>query len=438
MARQGQLSLDAIRGTTTSPAAGRRDLRRALLHLRDRHEGPCNLATTRILWKRMGTAGVSNDLNSVVRSLAVAIRDSFQLVLLPPSLAVRERLRVDSGVHLSQDRPWHWLDERMPLSSVLRPSSCQRLLQEQHAHVLDALGANSSDARVNAARLLGLGSSQSRDHDQVNHLWYVELQLDGYYPVVPQRFRRHGMLWWFAALTTYLIRVKGRLAQRLRSHPAMAPFVDAGAAHGSSDEHQGWTPSARFDVGIHVRQGDACGSDAQAKAHPLRRCMRGASTALHALAPVAAIPKGSIVFVASDSEAVIAQARTLRGPPLLLQPHFLNLSRTKYSSGLPVERALARNDGVALEEALMELLLLSRSRVVVAQMMGNMPRLALQMQVRPPGTWPAYVSLDGNQWCTCSSCKETYWVTDRRTGLRKREFRRGYVEGATDVPRRWW
>ena len=68
-----------------------------------------------------------------------------------------------------------------------------------------------------------------------------------------------------------------------------------------------------------------------------------------------------------------------------------------------------RRDNTVLVEALMELLLLSRSRVIAGQMLGNMPRLALQLRVRPPGiSW--YVSLDGNEWCTTSSCKSQYWT----------------------------
>lgn len=74
-----------------------------------------------------------------------------------------------------------------------------------------------------------------------------------------------------------------------------------------------------------------------------------------------------------------------------------------------VEEALSRRDDTVLLEALMELMLLSRSRVIVGQMLGNMPRLALQLRVRPPGI-SSYVSIDGNEWCTTTSCKSSYWA----------------------------
>eukprot|EP00966_Prymnesium_polylepis_P199718 4628644-Prymnesium_polylepis.1 len=52
----------------------------------------------------------------------------------------------------------------------------------------------------------------------------------------------------------------------------------------------------------------------------------------------------------------------------------------------------------------MDLLLLSRARRVGGSMLGNMPRLAMQLRVEPPST-ARFISLDGHKWCTTSSCK---------------------------------
>ena len=66
---------------------------------------------------------------------------------------------------------------------------------------------------------------------------------------------------------------------------------------------------------------------------------------------------------------------------------------------------LSRENNTVLEEALLDLLVLSQARVLAGAMLSNMPRLALQMRVRPSGKRPPYISLDGNSWCTTSSCK---------------------------------
>ena len=56
-------------------------LRAAYAHLSRIHHLPCT-NDTKLLFKRLPTYGVSNDLNSLVRAFAAAIRDERQLVLL--------------------------------------------------------------------------------------------------------------------------------------------------------------------------------------------------------------------------------------------------------------------------------------------------------------------------------------------------------------------
>ena len=85
---------------------------------------------------------------------------------------------------------------------------------------------------------------------------------------------------------------------------------------------------------------------------------------------------------------------------------FIPIDRGKYDRhNRLVELSLERSGSEALVEALMELALLARSRLVGGSMLGNMPRLAMQLRVQPPATSPLYVTLDGHRWCTTSSCK---------------------------------
>lgn len=328
IARAFQLTVEGIRGKTPdTPVHGRtsnatQDALDAWRFLRELHERPCNLSHSTILWKRMPSTGVSNDLNGVVRSFAIAVRDRRQLVLLPPTNKVRRGLQNRTGGMLSMERPWHWLSEGTPLSSILHPSSCQLELERTHSQVLDEMGAQPESASISAATRLGIRISQSKDHD-VSNRWFVEIGA----PAVPARFQRHGMLWWFQMLTVFLVRITGGLAEQLRSHPAMAPFLGLEApAATEALEHpvaQGWTPDASFDFGVHVRQGDACGRE-QALKHPQRRCLATLREALK----LVEMPPASSAFVASDSAKIVEEAQSLRQASQL-RPYSLDLNREK-------------------------------------------------------------------------------------------------------------
>ena len=63
------------RGQPSTSSNAERDLRKAWALLTDLHEGP---PCRRVLWKRMPSTGVANDLNNVVRSFAIAVRGDRQ------------------------------------------------------------------------------------------------------------------------------------------------------------------------------------------------------------------------------------------------------------------------------------------------------------------------------------------------------------------------
>lgn len=143
------------------------DLRDAYLYLTRIHDAPCN-KRAQILWRRMTAWGVSNDLNQMIRSLAVAVRDGRQLVILPSKKRNRADVLNSTGVRLTVKKPWHWLGPGLSLGSVLHLSSCQRLLQVAEPAALDSMGYSLSDAAVAASRLGLAVANRSRDHDMHN------------------------------------------------------------------------------------------------------------------------------------------------------------------------------------------------------------------------------------------------------------------------------
>ena len=413
--RIGQLTDGEIVGTRLSdPIRAHVALYEAHAYIDKIHRHECN-ADARVLWKRMPTRGVSNDLNSVIRSFAISVRDERQLVILPPSLEMRKHLPRHKPLHAHH--PWHWLSEGVPLSAILHPSACQDYLLHGHADALNMLGANESDAsstkRTRAVGLAAFAGPRSRDHNAVNK-WFVELRPKD----IPRPFRSHGMLWWFRALTTYLVRVRDPIAHALQRHPAMLDIEPWGdRAQSSMLGHSApWFPPIQFDVGLHVRVGDACGSHAvfaPARSGKMRHCVTSFEEALTRVRASNA-SLGGTLFVASDSQAIIDEAKRTPHPPFE-RVIALSFRRDRYETGKLVEEALGRDtDNSVLEEALLELLCLSRARAVAGAMNSNMPRLAMQLAARPPGVRPAYISTDGNQWCTTSSCKAALpkWVAE--------------------------
>ena len=386
-------------------------LRAAYAHLSRIHHLPCT-NDTKMLFKRLPTYGVSNDLNSLVRAFAAAIRDERQLVLLPPTASERAKVEPHAGL-LDARRPWHWLEAGVPLASLVEPSACQRALLRRHAAALDALGntTDNMEPRKNLARF-GLAGLSGRVRD---HAVHVRWRVDYTNQVIPSAFRRHGLLWWFQVLTTFLLRVRGPLAKRLASHPALvgtlgwpaaAPTIDeptapsAGTPPPPPPPHAaGWTPPVRFDVGLHMRMGDACGASASIAGNAQRHCVSTLAAALERLRARGVV--GGRAFLATDSETIVREAEHPAEGTFRFS--YLDWDRRKYDVSERVEETLERRTSAVLEEALLDLLLLARARTVAGSLFGNMPRLALQWRVEPPHN-SSYVSVDGYPWCTRTSC----------------------------------
>ena len=418
----------------------------ATAHVHDNHRAPC-VDGTRTLFSRMDCHGVGEDLNQAVRSLAIATHHGRQLVLLPPP---RHHVKLQgascqSAVRTTAAEPWHWLaGQNVALGSVLLLSSCQERLMREAPAELEALAlANSSEfgrARRRLRAALGFNTSEARNDEwvlgaSIGRSWRINIGL----AQIPRIFHHQGTLWWFQVLTTYFVRIQRPLSTLLEAQQAMRPYVARMPQPASSRELQfagwtsdpcstqhgekqarhgvatgvvqprgthlacaraGWAPSARFDVGLHLREGDACRAKGR-RFKQMRMCGLNLSAALLLLRRHG-VSNGTL-FVATDSPSVIDDLR--RGLAAPFVAYHLPINRSRFETAGATEgigaRSLRRQ---SLLESLMDILLLSRSTVIAAKMMSNFGRAALQLRVQPPATL-RYVALDERPWCSRTSCR---------------------------------
>jgi hypothetical protein len=244
-------------------------------------------------------------------------------------------------------------------------SACQlRLQQPDEIGRLRALDEASRHGSFSgAARALGLGEHAL---DAASAIRAIGRGLT--YDYVPAPFREHGMLWWFQALTTYLLRVRGPLAARLQRHPAMRALASRLAAGGSdstalqrewlasnaamlrsavrrdlnSSEEFGWLPSAGFDAALHVRMGDACGPRAKRNQGIVRKCVLTLRAGLALLFAHGVVPRGGRLFLATDSQLIVDEAAAA-ATTLPFDVYYLNVSREKYDSEAWIELNSAKD-----------------------------------------------------------------------------------------------
>ena len=390
----------------------------------------------------MDCHGLGEDLNQAVRMFAVAVSQRRQLVLLPPA---PEEARDPKGcalpasIRLSAAEPWHWLaGQSMPIDSILVTSSCQKYLQQRHPMVMEAVAQSGVGNATQVAEQLGAKMLAAASRESQS-LWRSHLAVSKH---VPRIFQRQGLLWWFQVLTTYLVRIQSPLAERLQAHPAMKPFAFQ-TPQSPVDEFRwlgwtvrcgrkycdglgpGWRPTARFDIGAHIRIGDSCRQKNVPKHYLLhvRRCDLNLSTVVRKIR-ASGLHNGTL-FIASDSQAIIEEVA--RGGARPFTASYLSINRTRFDTAIPTEQLdLKRERMRSLVEALMDMLLISRSSLVVGKMMSNFPRMALQLRTQLPRSQRAgaYVSLDDRPWCSRTSCREGYLDKETWVAATKKELRR--------------
>ena len=317
-------------------------------------------------------------------------------------------------MNLSIWRPWHWAHQ-FELGQVFNVSAC-------HEHIV----------RENASwlqRVAGEGVTEELKRVQRRSLLIIHPSWNSE-PQMPSWLGPGAKRWLWSALTIHLLRVRKDLERRVLTHPAIETLAQS---YGPDHPVSQFLRSGRllrfepchpepvlFDVGMHVRQGDACGT--LAVSQPSRRCVKSLAQALGMVAAAnlsfdhgASRAKKRVepqirTFLASDSDTIIEQAAiggsfTRHASVFTIGAFAFN--RTKYDGAafIEFEQANARRGdrSEVLVETLLDLALLARSDCIAGSMMGNLPRVALQLRLRADQD-ECYVSLDERTWCTYTKC----------------------------------
>jgi hypothetical protein len=210
---------------------------------------------------------------------------------------------------------------------------------------------------------------------------------------LPQEFRHLGSFWWVSQLTQRLMRPRGRARAMLR-----AGLRDSGLGAA--------LVAQRPIIGMHVRHGDAC--IASERARTVRTCEPLAEY-MKAIADYAMTIGAKTIFLATDSERVLADAR--RDFPQYTFLHIPNVSRTGLQQAAPttvldevIKERARTGKGVAKTErdallGAVDALLLARCDVLVGKFSSGLFRAAYALAAaRRGGALLPFVSLDA-PWC---------------------------------------
>ena len=153
----------------------------------------------------------------------------------------------------------------------------------------------------------------------------------------------------------------------------------------------GWHPPVWFDVGLQLRVGDVCGKHAMMRGQKSRKC--SSQPAQDALELMHAHGLQGRLFVASDSHEAV-ETIVAMGPRYGFNVSSLRFDRgniegtavdaQNHSIGTEMAKRSRTRDLAVLLESMMDVMLLSRSSVLVGSMMSNFPRMALQMRPQAP------------------------------------------------------
>ena len=344
---------------------------------------------------------------------------------------------------------------RVPNDDLLVTSDCQRHMSATRPDLMRLL-ANATEVDTGAT-LRRFGEYALHNTSMAYRTsWRVGMDSNS----IPLAFRRQGLLWWFQVLTNFWIRARGDLKERLMRHealktlrrklrffphsyprgvppPAIAEPIGRTLCGGRRRRPcdklgSGWLPEVWFDVGLHIRMGDACGANAPERGQRSRRC--SARPLQDAFALMNAHQLRGHVFLATDSTE-IARASEAIGAEHGFKVSTLQIDRKQHDSlclstasrkdeprcGTEFVDRTRERDLDMLTDTLLDSLLvrhplpcpfpcvpapthaharaharahnmtvrvsrsqLSRSTVLVGAMMSNFPRLALQLRVQMP------------------------------------------------------
>ena len=248
---------------------------------------------------------------------------------------------------------------QVPNDDLLVTSDCQRHMSATRPDLMRLLAnANETDTGVTLRRLGELRLRNTSTAYRVN--WRVGMHAG----FIPRPFRRQGMLWWFQVLTNFWIRARGSLKQRLMEHVALdslrtqlqnrpraippaaiaEPIGRGRCGRRPCDRlGAGWFPDVWFDVGLHIRRGDACGAKAPQRGQRARRCSD--HPLQDAFALMNAHQLRGHVFLATDSGA-IARASEAVGALYGFQVSTLPIDRKQHESLCLSSTTRSRGEGL--------------------------------------------------------------------------------------------
>ena len=432
----------------------------AAAYLQQQQRSKCT-NETKLLFARFDWHGLGNDVNNAVRALSTAVIQERQIVFLPPHVSDRKDHPWMTQMGLSATHPWHWLaGAGMPFGSMIVQSACEKMLHEYEDGRLIRIIAEGNESDPGTT-LFRMGEKQLAARSRAwKPIWRVGLHAGS----IPLPFRSHGLLWWFQVLSSYLVRVRPPLSTHLERHPAMRSFLQSPAGLASATDcgpksiraaaaatsgwngterlscvsHNplaaapfgrtwckrrwcdnvgpSWFPPVWFDVGLHLRIGDVCGKHAALRGQKARKCSSQPTEEAFELMRSHGL-RGRLFFASDSREAVDTAVKI--GPSYGFTVAHLSYDRSRiegevldangHAIGTELVKRSRARDLAVLTESLMDVLLLSRSSVLVGSMMSNFPRMALQLRVQAPiAGEERYFALDGRTWCTRSSCRMNY------------------------------
>jgi len=210
--------------------------------------------------------------------------------------------------------------------------------------------------------------------------------------MLPEKYRSFGLFWWAAQLYGRLMEPNADFKAQLQSNlvsSGMQQALDAG----------------EVVAGIHVRHGDSCMpsemSRTARRCEPLSKYMEAVQEYLHRIGC-------RTLFIATDSEAVLEDARALHGMRILFLE---NVSRSGLSEPVPnrivdevikerarTQRGVEKTHRAAFLASL-DSHILARTHVLVGKFTSGLFRVAYALAAARRNALVPFVSLDA-PWCS--------------------------------------
>jgi len=204
---------------------------------------------------------------------------------------------------------------------------------------------------------------------------------------IPERYAARGNFWWRSAMLAYLVRLNHYTQVRLGLESLKTQI---GYQHPI--------------IGVHVRHGDACHTTTR------KGTCKGLASYLPRIRGMAERYNTTRVYLATDDQQVVDDAQRNTEFTFVVAP----ADRAVLNSKEQIEYRKKLWDGssdvghsIALS-ALQDTLLLAEADYLIAHLMSNMSRMALELSAAQKQYLPPFISIDG-PWCAhWRMCEDKY------------------------------